>query len=146
MRNRIFFFIISAILLCSCATKKNVTEIKEVVKLDSIYIVKDRFITKQVNDTITVEKPCDSLGQLKDFSRVIVSDKVKVSLKSVKGSIQATVNIDSIVNSKIYEFKKNYKAEKEIVIKETVKYKVSIIHWLVHIVCGLIIYLLIKLP
>jgi hypothetical protein len=145
MKNKLFFFIISIILLYSCATRKNITKIKEVVKVDSIYITKDRFITKQVNDTITIEQPCDSLGRLKDFSRVFVSDKVKVSLKSIKGNIQATVNIDSIVNSKIYEFKKNYKTKKEIVIKETVKYKVAFIHWLIHIICALFIFLLIRL-
>ena len=120
MIKRLFFFTVLFIsLLTSCVAKKTVTEYKEVVKMDSIYITNDRYITKQVNDTILIEQPCDTLGNLKDFDRQIHSGGVKVSLKSVNGNIKATVDIDSIVNSKITEFKQNYKSEvqiKEIVI------------------------------
>lgn len=145
MKQKIFFFIIILSLLYSCASKRNYTEIKEVVKKDSIFIIKNNYITKQVNDTITIEQPCDSLGRLKDFDRVFVSGKVKVSLKSVKGNIQTTVNIDSIVNSKIYEFKQNYKSEKEIVKEEIVRYKTPLWMWLTIILEAVIILLLFKL-
>ena len=141
---KILVIIIIGLFACSCASKKVVTEFKEVVKLDSIYITKDRFITKQVNDTITIEQPCDSLGGLKDFERVIVSDKVKVSLKSVKGNIQATVYVDSIVNEKIKEYKSNFKANTQIKEVEVIKYKTPFYHWLIHIICALLIALLLK--
>ena len=141
---KILVIIIIGLFAYSCASKKVVTEFKEVVKLDSIYITKDRFITKQVNDTITIEQPCDSLGGLKDFERVIVSDKVKVSLKSVKGNIQATVDIDSIVNEKIKEYKSNFKANTQIKEVEVIKYKTPFYHWLIHIICALLIALLLK--
>ena len=141
---KILVIIIIGLFAYSCASKKVVTEFKEVVKLDSVYIVKDRFITKQVNDTITIEQPCDSLGGLKDFERVIVSDKVKVSLKSVKGNIQATVDIDSIVNEKIKEYKSNFKANTQIKEVEVIKYKTPFYHWLIHIICALLIALLLK--
>ena len=141
---KILVIIIIGLFAYSCVSKKVVTEFKEVVKLDSVYIVKDRFITKQVNDTITIEQPCDSLGGLKDFERVIVSDKVKVSLKSVKGNIQATVDIDSIVNEKIKEYKSNFKANTQIKEVEVIKYKTPFYHWLIHIICALLIALLLK--
>ena len=141
---KILVIIIIGLFAYSCVSKKVVTEFKEVVKLDSIYITKDRFITKQVNDTITIEQPCDSLGGLKDFERVIVSDKVKVSLKSVKGNIQATVDIDSIVNEKIKEYKSNFKANTQIKEVEVIKYKTPFYHWLIHIICALLIALLLK--
>lgn len=141
---KILVIIIIGLFTYSCVSKKVVTEFKEVVKLDSIYITKDRFITKQVNDTITIEQPCDSLGGLKDFERVIVSDKVKVSLKSVKGNIQATVDIDSIVNEKIKEYKSNFKANTQIKEVEVIKYKTPFYHWLIHIICALLIALLLK--
>ena len=141
---KILVIIIIGLFAYSCVSKKVVTEFKEVVKLDSVYIVKDRFITKQVNDTITIEQPCDSLGGLKDFERVIVSDKVKVSLKSVKGNIQATVYVDSIVNEKIKEYKSNFKANTQIKEVEVIKYKTPFYHWLIHIICALLIALLLK--
>lgn len=141
---KILVIIIIGLFAYSCVSKKVVTEFKEVVKLDSIYITKDRFITKQVNDTITIEQPCDSLGGLKDFERVIVSDKVKVSLKSVKGNIQATVDIDSIVNEKIKEYKSNFKANTQIKEVELIKYKTPFYHWLIHIIFALLIALLLK--
>ena len=125
--------------------KKVVTEFKEVVKLDSIYIVKDRFITKKVVDTLVVESPCDSVtGLLKDFEKEIRTSNSKVKLSSVKGTIQVTVNIDSIVNSKITEFKKNYKVEKEIKEVEITEYKTPLYLWMLIIIEGLIIFLLIR--
>ena len=146
MKNKIFFFIISAILLYGCATKKSISKVKEVVKRDSIYILKDRYITKQVNDTITIKEVCDTItGNLKDFERVIKTNDVKVSIKSLNGNIQASVNIDSIVNSKITEFKQNYKTEKEYINKEIIRYKTPFWMWLVIILEGLIIFLLIRL-
>ena len=132
------------LLLFGCASKKTVTEFKEVIKLDSIYITNDRYITKQINDTITIEAPCDTLGRLKDFSRVIRANNVKLSLNSVKGNIQAAFNIDSLVNSRISEFKQNYKSKTEIKEKVVVKFKTPL--WLILLaICeGLIILILFR--
>ena len=128
-----------------CATKKTFIKYKDKIVKDSIYITKDRYITKQVNDTITIQEVCDTLGNLKNFDRVIKTDNAKVSIKSVNGSIQATVNIDSIVNSKVSEFKQNYKQEKEIIIEEVVRYKTPFWMWITIILETLIIVLLLKL-
>jgi hypothetical protein len=145
MIKRLFFFTVLFIsLLTSCVAKKTVTEYKEVVKMDSIYITNDRYITKQVNDTILIEQPCDTLGNLKDFDRQIHSGGVKVSLKSVNGNIKATVDIDSIVASKITEFKQNYKSEVQIKEIEIVKFRTPFWVWGIIIFEGLIILLLFK--
>ena len=146
MKNKLFFFIISFTLLTSCVAKKTTTEYKEVIKRDSIYIIKDRFITQKVVDTLVVENPCDSItGKLKDFEKEIRTPQAKITLKSVKGSIQVSVNIDSIVSSKVKEFKLNYKAEKEIKEVETVIFRTPFWMWLVIIIEGLIIFLLLRL-
>ena len=145
MIKRLFFFTVLFIsLFSSCVAKKTTTEYKEVVKMDSIYITNDRYITKQVNDTILIEQPCDTLGMLKDFDRQIRSGGVKVSLKSVNGNIKATVDIDSIVNSKITEFKQNYKSEVQIKEIEIVKFRTPFWVWGIIIFEGLIILLLFK--
>ena len=128
----------------NCRSKKVVTEFKEVVKRDSIYIIKDRYITKSINDTIVIDKACDSLGNLKSFDRVIKTNNLKISLKSVKGTIQATVNVDSIVNSKIQEFKQNYQTKTEIKEVEIVRYRTPFWMWCVIVAQSLFIILFIK--
>lgn len=133
------------LIVLSCGSKKVITEYKDRIVKDSIYITNDRYITKQVNDTILIKSVCDSLGKLRDFERQVLSNNVKVSLKSIKGDIQATVNIDSLINSKITEFKQNYK--KEVIIKnsEIIKYKTPLWMWLTIIFETLIILILIRL-
>ena len=146
MIKKIFFFIISFTLLFGCGSKKTVTEFKEVIKRDSIYIIKDRFITQKVIDTLVVDSPCDSVtGTLKDFEKEIRTNNAKVTLKSVKGSIQVSVNIDSIVSSKITEFKQNYKSETQIKEVKIVRYKTPFWLWMLVILEGLIIFLLFRL-
>ena len=145
MKNRLFFFIISFTLLIGCVAKKTTTEFKEVIKTDSIYIIKDRFITQKVVDTLIVESPCDSItGKLKYFEKEIRTPQAKITLKSVKGAIQVYVNIDSIVNSKVKEFKLKYKTEKEIKEFETVIYRTPFWVWIVILIEGVIIFLLIR--
>ena len=145
MKNKLLLFITTLIILSGCVAKKTTTEIKEVVKRDSIYIIKDRFITQKVVDTLVVESPCDSItGKLKDFEKEIRTPQAKITLKSVKGAIQVSVNIDSIVSSKVKEFKLNYKAEKEIKEVETVIFRTPLWVWLVMLIEGLIIFLLIR--
>ena len=145
MIKRLFFFTISFTLLLSCVAKKTTTEFKEVIKRDSVYIIKDRFITQKVVDTLIVESPCDSItGVLKDFEKEIVTPQAKIVLKSVKGTIQVSVNIDSIVSSKITEFKQNYKAETQIKEVEIVIPRTPLWVWGIIIFEGLMIFLLIR--
>ncbi|AKG94289.1 hypothetical protein AVT42_gp33 [Polaribacter phage P12002S] len=132
-------------LLNSCGAKKTVTEYKEKIVKDSIYITKDRFITKQVNDTILIKELCDTLGNLKNFDRQIHSGGTKVRLKSVNGDLKATVNIDSLVNEKVTEFKQNYEREVEIINIDVVRYKTPLWMWLTIVLEGLVIILLIRM-
>jgi hypothetical protein len=145
MKNKLFFFIIIFTLLFGCVAKKTSTEYKEIIKRDSIYIIKDRFITQKVIDTLIVESPCDTVtGALKDFEKEIRTSNAKVVLKSVKGSIQVSVNIDSIVSSKITEFKQNYKSETHKKDKAKVIFRTPLWAWLLILLESLIIFLLIR--
>jgi hypothetical protein len=145
MKSKLFFFIISFTLLFSCVAKKTSTEYKEVIKRDSIYIVKDRFITQKVIDTLIVESPCDSVtGVLKYFEKEIITPQAKVKLKSVKGNIEVSVNIDSIVSSKVTEFKQNYKNKTQIKEVEIIKFRTPLWMWGIILIQGLIIFLFIR--
>ena len=146
MKNKLFFFIISFTLFTSCVAKKTTTEYKEVIKRDSIYIIKDRFITQKVVDTLVVENPCDSItGKLKDFEKEIIIPQAKVKLRSVNGAIEVLVNIEESIQERIREYKLKYKDEKEIKEVETVIFRIPFWVWLVMLIEGLIIFLLLKL-
>lgn len=95
-----------AVIVCSCKPTKQITQIKETIKVDTFTRNVDRFIYRSVHDTLTIQNPCDSLS-LKDFYYKTNLPQGIVIIRSVNGNIQATIDIDSIVN--VYESKYNSK-------------------------------------
>jgi len=82
----------------SCRPQKSVIIEKEKIRIDTIrdYKVITRF--NAVYDTLIIENPCDSSGILNTFYSKITLPQGKIIIRSYKGNIQATVNIDSIEN------------------------------------------------
>ena len=82
----------------SCKPTKSVNIITEKIRIDTIrdYKVITRF--NAVHDTLIIENPCDSTGILNTFYSKITVPQGKIIIRSYKGNIQATVNIDSIEN------------------------------------------------
>jgi len=82
----------------SCRPQKSVTIVTEKIRIDTIrdYKVITRF--NAVHDTLTIENPCDSTGILNTFYSKITLPQGKVIIRSYKGKIQATINIDSVEN------------------------------------------------
>jgi hypothetical protein len=99
----ILFGIIPICLALSCKPTKVVTNIKEIVTHDTIRDVRIVERYKAVIDTLIIDNPCDSSGILSNFYSKLVIPQGKVIIRSYKGSIQATVNIDSIQS--VYESK-----------------------------------------
>ena len=97
------------VVLTSCKAPQSVTVYKDVVKVDTIRDYK--VITKfdAVHDTLTIENPCDSTGILNTFYSKIKIPQGQVIIRTVRGKIQATVNIDSI--AQVYESK--YRSKKD---------------------------------
>lgn len=95
--------ILSISLMFSCKPLQNVTTTKEIVRIDTVRDYK--VITKfnAIHDTLTIENPCDSSGILTSFYSRIRIPQGKVIVRSVRGKIQATVDIDSIES--VYETK-----------------------------------------
>jgi replicative DNA helicase len=98
----LIFIALLIVTVCSCKPTKQITEIKETIKVDTFTRDVDRFIYRSVHDTLTIENPCDSLS-LKDFYYKTNLPQGKIIIRSLKGNIQATIDIDSIVN--VYESK-----------------------------------------
>ena len=119
--------VLSIFLMFSCKPLQNVTTTKEVVRIDTVRDYK--VITKfnAVHDTLTIDNPCDSSGILTGFYNRIRIPQGKVIVRSVRGKIQATVDIDSIES--VYRDKYNssvkdstYKNEKVIRTNEIPKW------------------------
>ena len=101
MKKLTILFILSCII--SCKHSKVITNVSEKIRIDTIRDYK--VITKYnaIHDTLTIENPCDSLGILTTFYSKITLPQGKVIIRSYKGSIKATIDIDSIAS--VYEKK-----------------------------------------
>ena len=120
MKRILIFTLIS---LGSCKPQKSITSIKEVIKTDTVHITNNVEVFRAVHDTLTIENPCDSL-RLKDFYYKSNLPQGKVIIRSIKGKIQATIDIDSIRQF----YSTMYQGQKQVDIQYTnrdiIKYKV----------------------
>jgi hypothetical protein len=100
MTNKLaFLFLFLGII--SCKPSKVTTIVSEKIRIDTILNYK--VITKYnaIHDTLTIENPCDSTGILTRFYSKITIPQGRIIIRSYKGSIKATIDIDSIKS--IYE-------------------------------------------
>ena len=101
-----YLLLFSILIVSSCKPSKVITIVSEKIRIDTIRDYK--VITKYnaIHDTLIIDNPCDSLGLLNTFYSKITLPQGKVIIRSYKGKIQATINIDSIAN--VYEKKYRY--------------------------------------
>lgn len=123
------YSIVILLLFTSCTAKKVITKSERVIVNDTIILTKDRIVTKAVNDTILIESPCDSTGILKPFKQRLKTAQGQITIQSKNNVLEATINLDSIVQSieKRYESKTVDTKEKSDTLK--IKYKTPL--WLV---------------
>lgn len=95
---QLFIGLLIANFFYSCKPTKSIIIEKEKIRIDTIRDYK--VITKydSVHDTLTIANPCDSTGILTRFYSKITVPQGRIIIRSYKGNIQATVNIDSIEN------------------------------------------------
>lgn len=127
MKNSIL--IIFALLMFASCKPSKVTTISEKIRIDTVRDYK--VITKYnaVHDTLTIDNPCDSTGILSNFYSKITVPQGKIIIRSYKGKIQATVNIDSIAN--VYENKYRSKKTDSSQINTKIVTKTVYPSWLV---------------
>lgn len=117
-------FLLLLIITISCRQTKTVTEYKEVIRVDTFKTIRTEKIFQAVHDTMTIENPCDSSGILSTFYSKIKIPQGQVIIRTVRGKIQATVDIDSIAH--VYEDKYRSKSESNTSNKnvEVIRYMV----------------------
>jgi len=103
------------LIISSCRAKKEYTNTvtNDTIKINSI--VK---ITPQQLNSLVIDEPCDSLGNLKPFKYTFGSGENKTTLKAKNDTIYLEQNNDSIINSWKEEYKSSFKSEDKLVIKE----------------------------
>ena len=108
----------------SCKPSKSITEYKEVLRIDTIKSEKIVEKFRAVHDTLTISNPCDSSGILSSFYSRLVLPNGSVTIKSEKGQIKATIDIDSMRQ----EIENNYRNSQvkwiEYRDKEVIKYRI----------------------
>lgn len=116
--------LLACIGLFSCKQTKTLTEYKETLRIDTIKSEKIVEKFRAVRDTLVITNPCDSSGILSTFYSRLVLPNGSVTIKSDKGQIRATIDIDSMRN----EIENNYRNSQvkwiEYRDKEVIKYQV----------------------
>lgn len=143
---RKFLILLACVALSSCKHTKTLTEYKETLRIDTIKTEKIVEKFKAVHDTLTIQNPCDSSGLLSTFYSRLILPNGSVTIKSVKGQIKATIDIDSMRQ----EIENNYRNSQvkwiEYRDKEVIKYQVPI--WVVMLLFAeaimLVAYLYVK--
>lgn len=125
--NYLILFII--LIVASCKPSKVVTVVSEKIRIDTIRDYRLEVKYNAVHDTLTIDNPCDSAGILTTFYSKITLPQGKVIIRSYRGKIQATVNIDSIRS--VYE--KKYRNKETNLSQNSTKIvtKVTYPSWLV---------------
>lgn len=135
---RIFLIILLAFLLIGCRAKKITLNTHST---DTIRIEKIIKITPAQLNRLTIESPCDSLGNLKPFNYSFGNGNNKTSLKSINNTIIVTQNLDSIKQVWEKEHQKTSFTSEKV---ETI-YKTPNWNWKIMAIMALIIALLIFL-
>lgn len=114
----------ACIAFISCKPSKSITQYKEVLRIDTIKSEKIVEKFRAVHDTLTIQNPCDSSGLLSTFYSRLILPNGSVTIKSDKGQIKATIDIDSMRQ----EIENNYRNSQvkwiEYRDKEVIKYRI----------------------
>ena len=116
--------------LYNCKPKKIYIEHTKIER-DSIYLTKTIKEVERFTDTLTIEQPCDSLGNLIPFKQVISTKQGKVTIKNKNGNIDAQIDLKGYkdILQKEYQnkLKENSKVTEKTIYKTPFKYWVYLI-------------------
>jgi len=136
MKKLTFLFILFAII--SCKTSK-VENQKTIIKVDTFRTEKIVHIYDSVKDTLIVENPCDSSGILTRFYSKITIPQGRIIIRSYKGSIKATIDIDSIKNIYEKQYQSRLKDNQHITFERIVREVIPTWAIIIMLIQGLLI-------
>jgi len=125
---------LACVAFVSCKSNKSVTEYKETLRIDTIKSEKIIEKFRAVHDTLVITNPCDSSGLLSTFYSRLVLPNGSVTIKSDKGQIRATIDIDSIRQEIENIYRNSQNKTIEYRDREIIKYRVPT--WVVMLLFG----------
>jgi hypothetical protein len=129
-----FIILLACVAFVSCKSNKSVTEYKETLRIDTIKSEKIIEKFRAVHDTLVITNPCDSSGLLSTFYSRLVLPNGSVTIKSNKGQIRATIDIDSIRQEIENIYRNSQNKTIEYRDREVIKYRVPT--WVVMLLFG----------
>ena len=142
---KLFFFTFILLILNSCVAKRTITDVQERIKVDTVYKTKTIKEVERFTDTLVIDKPCDSLGNLKPFKQLIKTKQGNITLTGLYNQITQQIDLngykdvlEETYKTKYDSFVKNYNKEVQIKI-------VPFWVWIYIVSSALIIFLLLKI-
>jgi len=129
-----FIILLACVAFVSCKSNKSVTEYKETLRIDTIKSEKIIEKFRAVHDTLVITNPCDSSGLLSTFYSRLVLPNGSVTIKSDKGQIRATIDIDSIRQEIENIYRNSQNKTIEYRDREIIKYRIPT--WVVMLLFG----------
>lgn len=136
--------LIILLLLFGCSSKKTITEYKDRIVNDTIIKTKTEILVERFTDTLIIEQPCDSLGNLKPFKQLISTKQGKVSIQGKNNVITAEIDLNAYKKIWETEYKSKLDKNTDIKTKEVIRYRTPLWVWLVICLETLIIALFFK--
>jgi hypothetical protein len=123
------------LLLSGCASKKTITEYKDRIINDTIIKTRTEVLVERFTDTLTINQPCDSLGNLKPFKQLISTKQGKVSIQGKNNVITAEIDLNAYKD--VLEKEYISKLDKNTIVKEkeVIRYRTPL--WLI-LLCPLL--------
>jgi hypothetical protein len=123
------YFIVILLLSFGCSSKKTITEYRDRVVSDTIIKTRTEVLVERFTDTLTVESPCDSLGNLKSFKQVISTKQGKVTIQNKNGNIDATIDLKGYKDILEKEYKSKLDKNTIVKEKEVIRYRIPL--WII---------------
>jgi hypothetical protein len=128
--NKTIILAIVLLTFTNCKPKKIYIENTKIER-DSIYLTKTIKEVQRFTDTLTIEHPCDSLGNLKPFTHKVSTKQGNITIQNKNGSINATIDLKAYkeILEKEYQskLKENTKVTEKTIYKTPFKYWVYLI-------------------
>ena len=136
LQNKCYIFLL-LFFFASCVARKSTVEYKERIVKDTVYKNVKETIIERFTDTLRVESPCDSLGNLKPFSKFIKVSQGTVNLTGVDNVITAEIDLEGYKKIWEKEFISKYNSNIETKEVKVVKFRYPL--WLLLSLAGSIL-------
>ena len=144
LTNKSYIFLL-LFFFSSCVSKKLVTDIQERIKVDTVYKTKTIKEIERFTDTLVIDKPCDSLGNLKPFKQLIKTKQGNITLTGLNNQITQQIDLNGYKDVLEETYKTKYDSFVKNYNKEVVKYRIPLWVFIYITASALVIFLLLRI-